>query len=840
MRKFVLLSFFLVVVFSLFAQSPQQGWDFVCPTDQFTSEALLDLRFLNEDYAGQNGFITLSADSNSFLTSNGMPVRFWAVNGATEANKMSDSDLARYARFLAKLGVNVIRYHGSLHPVNSWEPLDKANSSEIYNIQRVVAAMKKEGIYTTISPYYTQMVSKVFDNWGIAGYSANDKKMEGVIFFHDGLKNAYKKWVQELYTAPNPFTGVPLKDEPAVALIQTQNEDGLFWYTISSVKPELQKVINQKFYSWLINKYKSIDEAQKAWGNVSVSGDNSMVGEMALFHIWDATQNQTGAKQLRLTDQIQFLAETQRSFYQEIYQHYRAIGCKQLINSSNWKPADAVRLMDAERWTNSVADVIATNRYYSPGHTGYKSSPDNSAWRIDPGHYYEGKSVLLAPEKLPINIKQPVGHPVVVTESGWNLPHKYQAEGPFLIAAYMSLTGVDAFYWFNPTTSGYDPNPYFYWTNLAGGQHPLSRWSVSIPGQLAMFPANALSYRLGYIAESKTLVNEERSLKSIYQREIPVVSEEMGFDPNRDAYEPVLGQTELSPISYLAGKIQVKYNTAQNSKKIDSSLSSLLNFSAKTIVSSTGELNWDYKKGICTINTPSAQGICGFANQTGAIKLKDVTITSQNDYVAVNVVAMDKLPLSQSSKILVQVGTVYQPTQWSETATAFDNKGVPTNGFRIDNTGVMPWKAAQTRVSLKIRNTLVKSATLLDVAGYPAKAIPYTRSGDEITIDLPDNAMYVVLQADKTSGFSETKHSGKMKIYPNPTDGKYFVEVLPGFEEKLNFELINELGQKIYEKKSITDQKIEFDLKSCNSGVYFALLKNGQIIREVQKLILKN
>jgi len=167
---------------------------------------------------------------------------------------------------------------------------------------------------------------------------------------------------------------------------------------------------------------------------------------MALYIIWEATQNQTGGKQLRLTDQIQFLAETQRAFYQEIYQHYRAIGCKQLINGSNWKPADAALLMDAERWTNSVADVIATNRYYSPGHTGYKSTPDNSAWRIDPGHYYEGKSVLLAPEKLPINIKQPVRHPVVVTESGWNLPHKYQAEGPFLIAAYMSLTGVDAFY----------------------------------------------------------------------------------------------------------------------------------------------------------------------------------------------------------------------------------------------------------------------------------------------------------------------------------------------------------------------------------------------------------
>jgi hypothetical protein len=39
--------------------------------------------------------------------------------------------------------------------------------------------------------------------------------------------------------------------------------------------------------------------------------------------------------ELRLTDQIQFLAETQSAICPEMYLHYRAIGSKQLINSSN-------------------------------------------------------------------------------------------------------------------------------------------------------------------------------------------------------------------------------------------------------------------------------------------------------------------------------------------------------------------------------------------------------------------------------------------------------------------------------------------------------------------------
>ena len=72
---------------------------------------------------------------------------------------------------------------------------------------------------------------------------------------------------------------------------------------------------------------------------------------------------------------------------------------------------------------------MALNRYYDPGHFG-----ENNGWRIDPGHHYMGLSAMKNPQKLPINVKQVAGHPFVITESGWNLPHKYTAEGPFLIS----------------------------------------------------------------------------------------------------------------------------------------------------------------------------------------------------------------------------------------------------------------------------------------------------------------------------------------------------------------------------------------------------------------------
>jgi len=825
---FVLLIYCVEIVS---AQNPQQGWSFDPPLDHYTNEAMLDLRYLNEAEAGENGFITLSTDSNSFVTTNGTPMRFWAINGATLAKDMYDYELARYARFLAKMGVNMIRYHGSVQPINANDPLDKINNIEVDRIQRVVTAMKKEGIYTVISPFYANMVKDIFANWGIDGYEANDKKLWEVIFFHDGLKNAYKEWIKDLYTSTNPYTGIQLKDEPAVAIIQTQNEDGVFWYTISDVKPELKKIIMQKYYNWLLNKYGTINDATSAWSGASISGDNPGAGEMDLYHIWDATQNLSGGKDARMSDQIQFLAETQRSFYNEIHDHLRSLGCNQLINGGNWKAASATRLLDSERWTNADCEVMAVNRYYSPDHEG-----TNSGWRIDPGHYYAGKSALFNPNKLPINIKQLVKHPFIVTESGWNLPHKYQAEGPFLISAYMSLTGIDGFFWFNTTSSGYDPEPYYTWTSMNGGQHPLSRWSVSIPGQIGMFPANALTFRQGYVSEGDVIVREERKLNSLWKRKVPVISEDGGFDPNRDLTNPGTEDTQLSPLTYLTGKVQVNYDSDSDSAFINPSLGDLIDFNSKTVKSSTNQLIWDYNKGICVLDAPASQGVCGFVGQTGEFDLSDVKISTSNYYAAINVVSMDGRTINKSGKILIQVGTVYRPTGWQESPAQFDNRGELTDGFLIQNTGTMPWKVANTEVSITIKNSVVDQAFLLDAGGYSKGVVNLTKNEGETSLTLPEDAMYVILKGDAINS-SETKlQDGNMKIFPNPSSGNFMVEI-PGFESgEMSFEVRSLTGQKIWERKQISEKKLSVNLFGKYRGLYLAVLKNEKGIIAVRKI----
>ena len=75
MMKLTILTFLLFIVFNSLAQQPKDGWSFNYPGDNFTDEALLDLRYLNEKVAGENGFIQLSEDGNSFVNEAGEPVR---------------------------------------------------------------------------------------------------------------------------------------------------------------------------------------------------------------------------------------------------------------------------------------------------------------------------------------------------------------------------------------------------------------------------------------------------------------------------------------------------------------------------------------------------------------------------------------------------------------------------------------------------------------------------------------------------------------------------------------------------------------------------------------------
>lgn len=804
------------------------------PADNFSDDALLDLSYLNEEEAGENGFITLSDDGESFVNGNRDEVRFWAIGGGDVASRnafraLNDEQLAYYAKFLAKKGVNMIRYHGGIHSVTN--DLNQVNTEAVEDIWRLVAAMKKEGIYTTISPFWAGHVGVMQAAWNLGDYIGEIKPW-GLMYFEDRFKEAYKQWIEYLYTETNPYTGIPLKDDPAVGIIQIKNEDGVFFWTIQDVKPSLKSIMEAKFYNWLIDKYGNINVAYTAWQNDTMDEDDPANGRMGLYIIWYATQPQTGGRHQRLTDQIAFYAETQRNYYQEMYDHHRSIGCKQIINGNNWKTADALRLFDVERWTNEVCDVMAVNRYVDPGHIG-----DNSGWRIEPGHHYVGNSVMKQPHTFPINVKQVAGRPFIMSESAWNLPNKYQAEGPFLIAAYMSLTGFDGYYWFSPSSYTYDANPYWDFAQV-NGQMPMFRWTVSTPGQIGMFPANALMYRKGFIAKGGVVVHEERSLLSVFEREIPMISEENSFDPNRDSYSNNTeeGETEIAPIAYLAGPVRVVYDGNPANSEVSPSLGNLLDFQNKKVSSITGELTWDYAGGMCLLDAPSAKGICGFPGSKQRYELTDVIINTKNEYVVVNVVSMDDLPINQSEKILIQIGTTYRPTGWIEQAASFQLGGQTVQGFEIRDVGKMPWRAQNSDVSVIINNPKIQSARVLNMNGYESREIyvKTSETNDQKEVMIPANGMYIIADTRPASVLGLEELQGKISIYPNPADGYIKIRIADEDLTFTNIDVLDLSGKVVEQFDHINDQ---YELK-LPEGVYFVQLSNNDGLLLSKKVLI--
>ncbi len=714
----------------LAAEPPMDdGWAFAYLEQGRSAAPLLDLRELNEPIAGQTGFVHLSKDGNSFVLGDGSPVRFWAVGSEVFRNP-SDEDVKKHVKFLAKMGVNMVRIHAQLAPVKS--KITDVNEQEIDGIWRFVAAAKRQGIYCTISPYWAN--GKDATRWGIADY-ASPTELWGLLFFDETLQAGYKAWATALYTRANPYTGITLAEDPSVAIIQIQNEDSLLFWTIGQLRPSAKTKLAKKFSEWLVGKYGSLASATQAWGGSPLPDDNIAQGRVGLVDMYTMTLPQANP---RAADQFEFFTTLQKQFYANMGTFYRdKLHCRQLINASNWRSANQTLMDDAERWSYTANDVIAVNRYYNGGvHEG-----PNVGWRIDPGDKFTQTSAVLNPRDLPTNLKQVVGHPMIITESTWVTPLGFQSEGPFLAAVYESLTGVDAFYWFAADDIQYKTSPHFPYQQVKG-QQPLMKWSASTPAILGGFPANALLFRKGYVRQGEPVVHEERSLKSIWERQTPVIAEDPAFDPNRDkAPTAKLGEkaTAVDPLAFLVGPVEVKYD-GDPARTVVADLS-------KFIKSNTGEILMDTEIGICTVDAPKAQGACGYLSKSELIKLSVLQIRSANAYATILAVPLDDQPLATSKKILIQVGTMNRPTGWSSKVVEFtDQSKHQQQGYEVVNTGTPPWRVAASEFGISLKNPGLTKATLLNAAGYAIENVPINRAKTGVTLTLPTNTMYLILE----------------------------------------------------------------------------------------------
>lgn len=696
-------------------------WAFEPSPDKFDERSLLDLSYLNHVPAGKHGFIKRSPDGNDFVDGAGNPIRFWA--GTSYVFRNADVDeVARWGRFYAKRGLNLVRFHGNLSP-KSGSRVEDVDRNALDDLWRYVAGMKQAGVYMTISPYWGSHTD-FNPKWDVA--NPDHTNMTGLVFFDPKTQAAYKSWLRALFTEKNPYTGIALKDEPAVAIFQIQNEDSLLFWTAQRIKGEARQLLRQQYADWLKKKYGSLDRAKREWSGDSHNNDNFGAGEVGIYTVWHLTQDASGGKQKRLTDQLEFLGYTMHSFNKMIADYIRNdLGSPHLVNAGNWKTADDVKLMDVERYSYTATDIIGVNKYFGGTHKGERSGS-----AILKGDVYNSRSSLLNPRSIPVNAKQPLGHPFIVPESQWVPPNRFQSEGPLVVAAYQSLTGVDAFYWF---------------TIGKGFESPFGKWQTSTPVQMGMFPAASLMFRNGYIAQGDPVIIENRPFDNIWSRGSTVIMENPGFDPNRDAGDlPVESNVKggANPLAFLAGPVHVVHG-GDPSESMAVDLSRFI--SANTVNSVTGQIALNHSDGILTVDAPKAQAAAGFLSKASPINLSDIALQVKNEYVAIYTVSMDDKALAESERILVQAATIARPFGYTEKPTRFKANDLNVEGFEITNLGSSPWNLETNDFSILIRNQQIRNAYKLDANGLPIERLPLVDRPDGKVLNFPEDALYVVL-----------------------------------------------------------------------------------------------
>ncbi len=664
-----------------------------------TTEAATDLRFLNEKFAGELGFIGVK-DGKFVHTKTGEAVRFWAVNGPP--HELAGEDLRRCARLLAKYGVNLVRVHGGLF--NKDGELDPGKVR--HNLE-IVEAMKAEGIYTHFSIYFPLWFTPRSDHPWLVGYDGS-KHPFAALFFNQEFQKRYREWWRALLTTPSERTGKTLLAEPAVFGLEMQNEDSFFFWTFSESNipdPQL-RILEKMFGDWLVKKHGSLEAALKKWNGATVKRDAPPEGRMGFRPLWNIFSEKTPRDQ----DTAQFLLEVQTRFYAETYQFLRQLGFKGVIHASNWSTASPEVFGPLEKLSYTAGDCIDRHGYFECNHKG-----DNAAWSIRNGHTYSERSALRFDSSEPGKPKQFV-HPVMdphyddkpsmISETTFTRPNRFRSEAPLYYAAYGALQDTDCIVHFAFDGADWKVKPN-YW---------MQQWTLGSPAMLGQFPATALLYRRGLIKTGDVLADVRLNKADLMRLAGTPLPQDASLDELRLRDVPQGGELRpgqrIDPLIHYAGRTQVRFVEESGGTTL-SNLKPFIDHAAQTVTSSTRELKLDYGKGLLVVNADKAQGASGQLKGAGSIETKDLTITSTLELGHILAVSLDDQPLATSGKILVQV--------MSEESTSNFQVDSPTNQVkRIVEIGTDPWrvKDIEGRISLKRADAAELKVTPLDFDGY--------------------------------------------------------------------------------------------------------------------------
>lgn len=251
---------------------------FVIPWDDASPGTATDVSFLNAKPAGVHGAIVVK-NGHFVETNTGKRVRFLAVNLVAQGAFPTHADADKVAARLAKLGINLVRLHHMDNPgwgdhSNLWDAKfadrQHIDPEQLDRLDYLIAQLKKNGIYVNINLH----VSRQFTPADGFPESVNaipnfDKRVDE---FDPRMIVLQKNFARDLLMHVNPYTHLPYTSDPAVAVVEINNENSLVgdpWATLGAgldtlPAPFRGELVGQ-WNTWLAKKYTTDAMLKAAW-----------------------------------------------------------------------------------------------------------------------------------------------------------------------------------------------------------------------------------------------------------------------------------------------------------------------------------------------------------------------------------------------------------------------------------------------------------------------------------------------------------------------------------------------------------------------------------------------
>ena len=246
------------------------------------NKGVLDFSHLLDAPAGKHGFVRVK--KGHFYFEDGIRCRFLGFNVAARSNTPDHETADKMAERFASMGVNIIRLHAADAPVGeepgSWSSCKEApllnyqkengrefNKKGLDRFDYFVAKLKEKGIYLHID----LIVARDFREGDGLDYPGNPGScVKRFPMYNKRMIELQKEYAKMILCHINPYTGLALIDDPAVVVVQINNEESAISGTMGTDGREdmqpYRDEVQKRFNHFLLMKYKgTIKESLDQW-----------------------------------------------------------------------------------------------------------------------------------------------------------------------------------------------------------------------------------------------------------------------------------------------------------------------------------------------------------------------------------------------------------------------------------------------------------------------------------------------------------------------------------------------------------------------------------------------